>query len=127
MDRIRTVDHRGTEIVHLDFSGLASHADAQFVLREAQETISSKPERSVLTLTDVTDATFDAKLAEGLWRLLRANKPHVLAGAVVGIGTEDQQMLFDLVTHQARRRMEAFDDVERAMDWLVEQAAADAD
>ena len=127
MDRIRTVDHRGTEIVYLDFSGLTTHADAQFVLDRAQELIASKPEHSVLTLTDVTDATFDAKLAEGLWKLLRANKPHVVAGAVVGIGTEEQQMLFELVTHQARRTMEAFDDVDRAKDWLVEQGMAGPD
>lgn len=127
MERIRTVEHRGTEIVCLDFSGLTSQAEAQFVLQAAQDLIASKPEQSVLTLTDVTDAMFDAKLAEGLWKLLRANKPHVVAGAVVGIGSEEQQMLFDLVTHQARRRMEVFGDVGDAMDWLVDQGAADTD
>ncbi len=83
--------------------------------------IAAIPERTGLTLTDVTDATFDVKVAEALWKLLRANKPHVRAAAVVGIGTEEQRMLFDLVTHQSRRRMEVFDDVERAKDWLVER------
>ena len=75
--------------------------------------------------TDVTDATIEASVAEALWKLLRANKPHVRAGAVVGIVTEEQRMVFDLVTHQSKRRMEVFDDVERAKDWLVEQAEAD--
>jgi hypothetical protein len=121
MERVRTFDHRGTEIVYLDFSGVQDAAEAQAIMDTAQTVISTLPERTGLTLTDVTDAIFDAKVAEALWKLLRADKPHVRAGAVVGIGTDEQRMLFDLVTHQSRRRMEVFDDAERAKDWLVEQ------
>jgi hypothetical protein len=125
MERVRTLDHRGAEIMYLDFSGLQDGAAAQEVMDAAQAAITSRPEKTALTLTDVTGATFDAQVAEALWKLLRANKPHVRAGAVVGMATEEQRMLFDLVTHQSRRRLEAFDDVERAKDWLAEQAAGE--
>jgi hypothetical protein len=123
MERIRILDHHGAEIVYLDFTGLDDAAAATAVMDAARARVSAMPEKSALTLTDVTNATFDAKVAEALWKLLRANKPHVRAGAVVGIGTEEQRMLFDLVTHQSRRRMEVFDDIERAKDWLAEQGA----
>lgn len=56
-----------------------------------------------------------------MWDLLKANKKQVRAGAVVGISSDAQRDLLDLLTHQSRRELERFDDEVAAKDWLVEQ------
>jgi hypothetical protein len=50
---------------------------------------------------------------------LRHNKPYVLAGAVVGVLSEEQETLYNLLTHQARRELPTFDSLDEAKAWLV--------
>jgi hypothetical protein len=121
MKRVRTIEHNAQQILVLDLSGIENTDDALAPIAEMRELVTSAPEGSVLTLTDVAGAPIDEKLAAALWELLKANKKHVRAGAVVGVTSDMQRDLFDLVTHQARRDLELFDDVEVAKDWLVEQ------
>lgn len=121
MNRVRTIEHKGQPLLVLDLSGIQNTDDALAPIEQMRETVASQSEGSVLTLTVVSGAAFDERLATALWELLRANKKHVRAGAVVGVTSDAQRDLFDLVTHQARRDLELFDEKEAAMDWLVEQ------
>ncbi|HEX9691380.1 MAG TPA: hypothetical protein VGA22_04710 [Gemmatimonadales bacterium] len=120
MSRVRWVEHGGRQIAWLDFAGIENPDDAYPVIEEARSFIASQPEKSVLTLTDVTGSTFNADLGRALWRLARDNRPHVIAGAVIGIEGL-QKDLFQLVTFVSRRPLQPFKTADAAMDWLVAQ------
>jgi hypothetical protein len=117
------VDHKGKQITWLDFAGIDDLTEAHAIIDEAKAHIHAQPEKSVLTLTDVSGSAFDADLARALWRFARANRPYVIAGAVIGIEGL-QKDLFQLVTNVSRRPLKPFVDAEAAKDWLVEQTSA---
>lgn len=121
MNRVYTIEHKERQILVLDVSGIQKTEDALTPIEEMRDAVTTAPEGSLLTLTYVRGTAFDERLATALWELLKANKKHVRAGAVVGVTSDAQRDLFDLVTHQARRDLELFDDDEAAKDWLVEQ------
>ena len=121
MERTRFIDHKGARILLLDFSGLADPEDAVKAITDAKAIVASQPEKSVLTLTDVAGLSTDAATVQALWELLRSNKPYVKAGAVVGVARGEQDDLYHMLIHQARRDLPTFTDVEEAKDWLVDQ------
>ena len=121
MERTRFIEHEGIQIVFVDFAGLGDKAEALAAIAESRAFVAQQPERSLLTLTDVTGMDFDEEVATALWELLRHNKKHVRAGAVVGLSGERQQILYDLLTHQARRDLPLFDTADEAKTWLAEK------
>ena len=121
MERTRFINHKGAKILFLDFSGLADPEEAVKAISDAKAIVVSQPEKSLLTLTDVAGVSTDATIVQALWELLRHNKPYVRAGAVVGIAGDQQDDLYQLLTHQARREVPAFTDIEEAKEWLVGQ------
>ena len=109
-------------ILHLDFSNLTEPDQISRAVSEAKEIIGAQPEGSFRTLTDVTGIATDAHTVKALWELLRHDKPFVKAGAVVGIADDEQDDLYQLLTHQTRRRLATFENLDAAKDWLAEQS-----
>lgn len=123
MSGIAFEKHKGHRILILDFSGLDDSGLARTLIAEAKEIVANEPEKSLLTLTDVTDVVFDQPLAQATWEMARHNKPFVKAAAIVGLSGERQQVLLDLVSHRTGRDFAIFDTRAEAKDWLVEQAS----
>jgi hypothetical protein len=116
-ERIRFITHQGKEILLLDFSD--SRADEVLeIIDRAASVIATRPQGSVLTLTDVTNARFNEAVGEGMRKLAVHNKPYVRAGAVVGI-TGLKRIIFGAVMAFSERKLESFDDREQAKAWLV--------
>jgi hypothetical protein len=122
MERTRFVEHAGQQLLLVDFAGLTDKGEALAAIAASRALVAGQPEASLLTLTDVTDMEFDEEIAKALWELMRHNKKHVRAGAVVGLSGERQQDLYDLLTHQARRELPVFETPEEAKAWLVREA-----
>jgi hypothetical protein len=118
--RTRFITHRGTTICFLDFSGITDPALALAAIREAQTIVTQQPPASVRTLTYVKDATFNRAVVAALKELARANKPHVRAGAIVGMGGI-QRAVYIAVTQFTGRRLPTFSDLDQAKDWLASQ------
>lgn len=119
MERIQFIQHKGKQILHLDFT----HANADEVLqiiREATSVIAEQPAKSLRTLTDVTDMKFNTEAAEVLKEFASHNKPYVTAGAVMGI-TGLKQIIYNAVVKFSGRNLVAFGSVGQAKDWLVDQ------
>ena len=120
MKRCRFIKHKGTKILFNDFSGLEERDEALKVIKAARSLTAGKPEKSLLTITDVTGTNLrDQDVTKALYELLRHTKPYVRSAALVGINEQEQGDLYQLVTHQARRKFVTFDDVDDAKDWLA--------
>jgi hypothetical protein len=117
-DRVKFIKHREKEILLLDFSN--SRTDEVLkIIEHAKRVISSRPENSLLTLTDVTNARFNDEVGDGMKRFSVHNKPYVKAAAVVGIAGL-KKIIFGAVMAFSKRNLESFDDREQAKHWLVE-------
>ena len=117
MERVQFVQHNGKEILLLDFSR-CTVTDALALIDEAAAAIRTRPQQSLLTLTDVTDMRFDDKLSQRMKEFTAINKPYVKAAAVVGV-TGLKKILFDAVMVFSKRKIHAFDNRETAKAWLI--------
>ena len=116
-ERVKFLTHKEKEILLLDFSN--SRADEVLkIIEDAKRVIKSRPQSSLLTLTDVTNARFNEEVGQGMKEFTVHNKPYVKAGAVVGI-TGLKRIIFGAVMAFSQRRLESFNDREDAKRWLI--------
>jgi hypothetical protein len=117
MSRVTFINHRGVDILYIDWSNAAAW-EIREAMHEAKRVIASQPRASVRTLTNVQDVTMDNATTEMLRDYMAANKPYVLAGAVVGLN--DLKMIaFNLINRVTGRNLRAMDDLEDAKEWLA--------
>jgi hypothetical protein len=122
MECTSVVEHRGKQILVFDMSGLETVDQAYEVMKEIRDVIGSTGRTDLLTLTNVEGSVDNWQVISALRGLLRHNKRFVTAGAVVGL-TPFKRGLFDMLMAATGRKMAAFDDVEKAKDWLVDASA----
>lgn len=119
--RTRFIEHRGTRILFLDFSEVQDKDEALRAIFDAWEIIRTQPPNSLLTLTYVKNSRFDTDIVNALKELAQKDEPFVKAGAVVGLSGL-QRVVYRAVTYFSGRHLPAFEEMEEAKDWLVEQA-----
>jgi hypothetical protein len=117
--------HKGVRICVLDFSNVPSETEALSAIREAKAIIGKEPPASVRTLTDVTGSRVTGTIRNALHDLTKANKPYVVAGAVVGV-TAIQSVILRGIVQVTGRRLVAKNTRAEAMDWLANEAKAGA-
>jgi hypothetical protein len=117
--------HKGVRICVLDFSNIASEAEALSAIAEAKTIIGKEPQASVYTLTDVTGSRVTSATRHALHDLTQANKPYVVAGAVVGV-TSIQGVILRGIVQVTRRRLVAKNTRAEAMEWLADEAKHDS-
>jgi hypothetical protein len=120
MERTRFVDHKGKRILLLDYSGMTSPEEEIAEIRHSIDVVAGQPRDSLLVLTDVSDARYNAASLQALKELAAHNAPFVTASAVVGI-TGLRRIAYQAVIVFSKRNIRAFDTREAAKDWLVTQ------
>ncbi len=120
MERIRFIEHRGKRILFMDFSEMNGPGEALSELERARTVIAREPPSSLLTLTDVTGTRYDDDIIKAFQALAAHNKPYVRAAASV-TRTPLQLVALRASAVLSRRRLETFDDLEAAKEWLVAQ------
>lgn len=118
MNRVRFVDHNGTQILFLDFSSCEID-DALKAIREAKTVIETQAENSLRVLTDVTGARFNTELTDAMKEFAAHNKPYVKSSAVVGV-TGLKKIVYDAILLFSRRHISTFNDLESAKAWLAQ-------
>ena len=113
--------HKGVRICVLDFSNSATEAEALAAIAEAKTIIGKEPHSSVHTLTDVTGSRVTSTIRTALHELTKANRPYVVAGAVVGV-TAIQSVILRGIVQVTGRRLVAKSTRAEAMDWLASEA-----
>ena len=117
--------HKGVRICVLDFSNITSEAEALRAIDEAGTIIRKEPPASVHTLTDVTGSRVTSAIRNALHDLTKANKPYVVAGAVVGV-TALQGVILRGIVQVTGRRLVAKNTRAEAMEWLANEAKLDS-
>ena len=120
MKRVQYIHHNGRQILFLDFSGFKVE-DFHINIKEAEKLIRAEPQNSVLTLTDVTGAKYNLEVTKAIKEFAVGNKPFVKAGAVVGLDAL-KKIIYNSIMHVSGRNLLAFDDIEKAKDWLVAES-----
>lgn len=120
MDRVRFLDHKGKQLLVIDFSDCSPTAVLR-TIEMAKSFIKQQSEGSLLTLTVATNARFDFEVVRALKDYTSQNKRYVRAAAVVGIGGL-QKIILNTVVRFTGRTFGLFDDFKKASDWLIEQS-----
>jgi len=111
MERVYFTEYKGEKFLYIDMSKCSAE-EMYVVIAKAEEIIRNQPEKSVFSLTDVTDAWFDPEVNDAMKEFLSGNKPYVVAAAVVGVTGSKIMKIFG-------RKLVLFDTTEQAKEWLV--------
>ena len=109
--------YKGKTIVIVDISNTKPQETIP-ALREAQQQIALLPEKSVLILTDVTNAIYNTESAKAMKEFAAKNSPFVKASAVVG-ADGFRAVLLETIRILTKREIKACKSRKEAMEWLV--------
>lgn len=123
MQRARLVPHKGTQILLQDFSRVQSVDESLRHIDEARAFMQQQPKGGVLLVTDVTGSAFDRRVLAAMQELAEHNKPYVAAAAIVGLSPL-ARVAHAAISRLTGRTIRAFDSLDAAKDWLVEQPVA---
>jgi hypothetical protein len=120
MSRISFVEHRGKQIIVMDFSHLRPGDEFLASVAEAKAWISSRPAKSILSIFDATGAVYNLEVVTVMKDFTKHNEPFIKASTVVGIEGL-LNIALTAVSKFSGRTFKTFKDRPSAMDWLVEQ------
>ncbi len=121
MERTRFIQHRGKDIILLDYSKLTIEAETLAEIEKSRQFIGKlQADGSHLTLTDGTDAHYTPRVLEALKVLAAHDKPFVKAGAVVS-NSRVVRVVVAAVAVFTGRHLPVFPTRDEALDWLLSQ------
>ncbi|HEX6040066.1 hypothetical protein [Longimicrobium sp.] len=120
MERTRFIDHKGRQVLVLDYSSVRDPEDAVREIRHSMEVVARQPRGSLLVMTVVRDARYNAAVLQALKELATHNAPYVRASAVVGMGGL-HRIAYQAVILFSKRNIKTFDTDADALDWLASQ------
>ena len=121
MTRSKFHKHQNKMVLFLNFADLDIN-DAYEVIDYSSGIIARMPLNSVYTLTDISNSNFDQKLINALTGFTQKNKPHVVAGAVVGADGLKKFIFSTVLKLSGRSNMKTFNSKGDAIEWLVCQS-----
>ncbi len=127
MERVRFIEHRGQQVLFLDYANLQDEAEMLEMVQERRDIVSSQPPNSVLTLTDITGARFGRNALARIKEAAVFDRPHVRRAALIGVENPANKSALESVSIFSARQWKIFPTREEALDWLVsEEAVAEA-
>ena len=121
MERTRFIEHQGHRILVLDFAGIRDPEEALREIAHSREVVARQPPGSLLVMTLVRDARYNAAVLQGMKELAAHNAPYVKASAVVGMSGL-HRIAYQAVILFSKRNIKVFDQEAEALAWLVTQA-----
>jgi hypothetical protein len=115
--RVQFIEFFGKRVLFINYAKCDA-AMMKEVAAEGHRMLALEPPNSVLTLNDVTGATFDHEAVAFLKSMVAANAPYVKRGAVIGISGL-QSLIYEAVQAFSKRKLPQFSGREQALSWLV--------
>ena len=119
-DRVRFSTIRGQRVLISDFSGITESAVLRREVEKAKRILADEPEDSVLVLVDISGVPYSLENVQILKDAALYNRRFVRARAVLGV-PEIARFSFRAVGQASGRKLESFETVDEALDWLLEQ------
>jgi len=116
MPRAHLIRQGDSEIVFIDFAR-AKSAELTQAIADATPLIRTRPEGTVLTLTDATEIGISKLTNAQIVEFVKGNKPYVKAAAVFGVSGLAAAIL-STVRLLTGRELAAFTSREAALEWL---------
>ena len=116
-ERVRFIEHRGQQVLLIDFSGLAGKQLLQIV-NHVRETIAHRAPNSMLTLADFSGANVNKAAAARIKEVLVLDRPFVKRSAWVGVESLPK-VFYDNFKSFSQRTFPTFATREEALEWLV--------
>lgn len=120
MERVSFIKHNGRDVLVVDISDLKNVEESIAVLQSATRLIKTQAPKSVLLLTNVTNAHYDTAGADAIKTYSKENTPFIKVSAVVGV-TGIKRLILNTIVKITGRKIMPFDDVETAKEWLAGQ------
>ena len=120
-DRIRFINHKGKQILFVDFSNCPAK-EVEKIARAAPDYIIVQPRDSVLVLSDFTGAAFDRDALRTMKESAVFDKPFVKKSALIGTQSLPREF-HEAITSYSRRELLIFKTREEALDWLAADPA----
>ena len=114
----RFITHQGKQILFCDLARCAHNWDALRRSYEVRRVCARQPKKSIVSLIDLTDSRINTRLIRAYRELAIANKPYVIASAVIG-ANDVQAMVLQGIAKASGRRFKVFDSAWAAKNWLV--------
>ncbi len=119
---IEMMNYKDREICYLDASNMTTKEiqNIETDMNKAMKIVASKPPKSALMITNVTNVMFNTQMAELFKNYANHNTPYVKASALVGI-TGIQKVVLSTVKRLTNRDYQLFDSLEEAKEWIIKQ------
>lgn len=118
-DRIHFVEHKGKQILLLNFSHAHAH-EMQLLLEYVRATVAKQGHAGVVTLADFTGAEIDHAVAMKIKEVLTLDRPFVKKTAWVGAESIPHAFMENFHNF-SQREITTFKTREEAMEWLAEE------
>lgn len=120
MERTRFIDHKGKQVLMLDYAGIRDPDEAVREIRHSMQVVARQPRESLRVVTLVRDARYNAAVLQAMKEMATHNAPYVKASAVVGMGGL-HRIAYQAVILFSKRNIKTFDHEAEALDWLATQ------
>lgn len=122
MAGVYELDHKGKKILCLNLANLKIRDKPEVLqhIEYAREKVQKYPPKSLLVITNVTNAGFDTEMANSIKEYAENNTPYVKASAVVGVSGW-QKVVLAAVKIATGRDFYLADTQDEALEWLVNQ------
>ncbi len=119
MERVRFLEHRGRQVLLIDFCHL-DPGQMLAVVDRVRQVVTAQPRDSVLVLADYTGANLDRQVATRIREVLVFDRPYVRRSAWVGI-EHLPKAYYESFRMFSRRDFPTFRSREEALEWLVNE------
>jgi len=119
-DRTKWIYHKGKRIIYINYSGLNSNNEKEFIqaLDEAKEFV-LQAGKNLLVLVDVRDSFGNSTIVKRMKEDGKIEKPYILKEAVIGI-SGFKEIFLKGINMFTNIGIQPFKDIEKAKDWLSE-------
>lgn len=120
MPKVEFIEHNGKKILFMDIRDTADVQESIKTGDQAKAIIFAQPQKSVLLLTDVTNARYNPQATDYMKEYSSQVTPFVKASAMVGV-SGIRNVILNALVRVSGRNIRLFDDLEKAKNWLAEQ------
>jgi len=117
--RVENINHKGIDIVRIDFTGCTNLEGILPIIEEAKKKVTAKGQNGAVTLTLLSGMRFNSSMLSAVKEYMAFNRPYVKKGAVVGIDSALMKVAYTTTTSSSDRSFNVFDSESDALEYLT--------